>query len=228
MGRGLTLSFTRVICASIYTCNRKGPAMRSFGLVVSGALGSALLMASCCMPARAAATPLAAQVRDGSHDFDLELGAWNFRVKRMTHPLSGSRQWIELDGRTKTCRVWSGRAQLEQMEVTGAGQSIEGLTLRLYNPQTRQWSLYWGTSKAGALGGPPNVGEFSNGVGEFYAQDTYNGRYVLIRYIWSRITANSAHFEQSFSEDGGKTWEVNWITDQTRVAPAADCSGGSP
>src|SRR6185312_5226387 len=154
MGRGLTLSFTRVICASIYTCNRKGPAMRSFGLVVSGALGSALLMASCCMPARAAAThatPLAAQVRDGSHDFDFELGAWNFRVKRMTHPLSGT---------TKTCRVWSGRAQLEQMEVTGAGQSIEGLTLRLYNPQTRQWSLYWGTSKAGALGGPPNVGEF--------------------------------------------------------------------
>ena len=130
--------------------------MRSFGLVVAGALGSALLMASCCMPARAAAThatPPAAQVTDGAHDFDFELGTWNFRVKRMTHPLSGSRQWIELDGTTKTCRVWSGRAQLEQMAVSGGGQSIEGLTLRLYNPQTRQWSLYWGTSKAGALGG---------------------------------------------------------------------------
>jgi len=67
------------------------------------------------------------------------------------------------------------------------------------------------------MGGPPNIGEFKNGRGEFYCQDTFNGRAILIRYVWSDITPNSAHFEQSFSDDGGKTWEVNWITDQTRV-----------
>ena len=77
--------------------------------------------------------------------------------------------------------------------------------------------MYWANSKQGSLGGPPNVGEFKGGRGEFFAQDTFNGRIILIRYLWSGITEHSAHSEQSFSEDGGKTWGVNWITDQTRA-----------
>lgn len=200
--------------------------MRSHRVVFAGMFCGGLLVGSCSLPisTQAASAPRAAEAHDGRHDFDFELGSWNFRVKRLLQPLSGSQRWIELDGTTKTCKLWHGRAQIEQMEVSGAGQSIEGMTLRLYNPQTSQWSLYWATSKAGALGGPPNVGQFKNGVGEFYAEDTYNGRYILIRYVWSRITPASAHFEQSFSDDGGRTWETNWITDQTRVAQAADCA----
>jgi hypothetical protein len=68
------------------------------------------------------------------------------------------------------------------------------------------------------MGGPPNVGEFRDGVGNFYCMDSYNGKMVLVRYEWSKITPTTAHFEQSYSEDGGKTWEANWITDQTRVS----------
>jgi hypothetical protein len=83
-------------------------------------------------------------------------------------------------------------------------------------------SLYWANSRDGNISGPPNVGEFKNGRGEFYCQDSFNGRMVYIRYVWSDITPKSAHFEQSYSTDGGKTWEVNWITDQTRVQEAAD------
>jgi hypothetical protein len=94
---------------------------------------------------------------------------------------------------------------------------IEGLTLRLYNPQTHQWSLYWANSKAGTLNLPPNVGEFRNGRGEFFSQDTLHDRVILVRYVWSDITPNSVHFEQSFSDDGGKTWEVNWISSVTRA-----------
>ncbi|HEY4037688.1 MAG TPA: hypothetical protein VGM15_02610, partial [Burkholderiaceae bacterium] len=70
----------------------------------------------------------------------------------------------------------------------------------------------------GTMGGPPTVGEFKDGRGEFYSQDTINDRAILVRFVWSAITPTSAHFEQSFSDDGGKTWEVNWITDQSRVA----------
>ncbi len=172
--------------------------------------------------------PLAAQTdtssakagaqRDGQRDFDFDLGSWKIHLRRLLHPLTGSNTWVEFDGTTVTRKVWNGRSQIEEFEVDGPTGHIEGLTLRLYNPQTHQWSLYWANSKDGALGGPPNIGEFKNGRGEFYSQDTMNGRAILVRYVWSDITANSAHFEQSFSEDGGKTWEVNWVTDQTRVS----------
>jgi hypothetical protein len=155
---------------------------------------------------------------DGQRDFDFELGSWKIHLKRLQNPLTGSNSWVEFDGTSVTRKVWDGRSQLEEFEVDSPTGHIEGLTLRLYNPQTHQWSLYWANSKnVGSMSSPPNVGEFKNGRGEFYCQDTYNGRFVYIRYVWSDITSNSAHFEQSYSTDGGKTWEVNWITDQKRV-----------
>lgn len=159
--------------------------------------------------------------RDGSHDFDFELGTWKIHLKRLLHPLTGSNTWVEFDGTSVTRKVWDGRAQLEQFETDSptAGH-IEGLTLRLYNPDSRQWSLYWGTSKSGTLSLPATVGEFKDGRGEFYDQEPYGGRMIFVRYVWSQITPNSAHFEQSFSDDGGKTWEANWITDQTRGGDA--------
>jgi hypothetical protein len=159
-----------------------------------------------------------ATTRDGQRDFDFELGSWKIHLKRLVDPLSRSTKWIEFDGTSVTRRVWDGRAQIEEFETDGAAGHIEGLTLRLYNPKSQQWSLYWANSKDGSMGGPPNVGEFRDGVGNFYCMDTYNGKMVLVRYEWSKITPTSAHFEQSYSEDGGKTWEANWITDQTRVS----------
>ena len=166
----------------------------------------------------ATSTPQSARAeRDGQHDFDFELGSWKIHLKRRLKPLTRSNNWVEFDGTSITRKVWDGRANLEEFETDGPSGHIEGMTLRLYNPQTRQWSLYWANSKDGAISGPPNVGEFKDGRGEFYCQDTFNGRVIFIRYVWSDITPTSAHFEQSFSDDGGKTWEVNWITDQTRV-----------
>ncbi|MGC2110900.1 MAG: hypothetical protein WA655_15370 [Candidatus Korobacteraceae bacterium] len=159
--------------------------------------------------------------RDGQHDFDFEVGTWKIHLKKLQHPLSGSTAWVEFDGTSVTRKVWDGKAQLEQFETDGAAGHIEGLTLRLYNPQSRQWSLYWANSKKGTLE-QPMIGEFKNGRGEFYDQEPFNGRAIFVRYIWSEITPNSAHFEQSFSDDGGKTWEVNWITDQTRVNDESD------
>jgi hypothetical protein len=165
------------------------------------------------------AKPSAGQ-RDGQHDFDFELGSWKIHLKRLVHPLTGSTSWVEFDGTSVTRKVWDGRAQLEEFETDGSGGHIEGLTLRLYDPQTHQWSLYWATSKSGTIG-VPTVGQFiKDGYGEFYDTEPAgpNGRAVLVRFIWSNTNTDSPHFEQSFSDDGGKTWEVNWITDQTRVS----------
>jgi hypothetical protein len=148
--------------------------------------------------------------RDGQHDFDFELGSWKIHLKRLEHPLTGSNKWIEFDGTSVTRKVWDGRSQIEEFETDGPAGHIEGLTLRLYHPQSHQWSLYWATSKTGTLG-VPTIGEFRNGHGEFYDHEEINGRMVLVRFVWSNTNSDSPHFEQSFSDDGGKTWEVNWI-----------------
>jgi hypothetical protein len=158
--------------------------------------------------------------RDGQHDFDFELGTWKIHLKKLMHPLTGSTTWVEFDGSSVTRKVWDGRSQLEEFETDSPGGGhIEGLTLRLYDPQTHQWSLYWATSKNGAIG-VPTTGQFKDGRGEFYDTEPSgpNGRSVLVRFIWSKTDTDSPHFEQSFSHDGGKTWEVNWITDQVRVS----------
>ena len=164
-----------------------------------------------------AAAPQATTQRDGQHDFDFELGSWKIHLKRRLHPLTGSNTWIDFDGTSVTRKVWEGRSQLEEFETDGAAGHIEGLTLRLYNPQTHQWSLYWANAKDGTIVAP-QVGQVKDGRGEFYGQDTLDGKLIYIRFIWSNTDSNTPHFEQSFSDDGGRTWEVNWITDQTRVS----------
>lgn len=196
-------------------------------LCAAGSLLHPLPAVSQTTPATGEPQPATA-VRDGQRDFDFELGTWKIHLKRMLHPLTGSHEWVEFDGTSVTRKVWDGRAQLEQFETDetsghndtathGTATHIEGLTLRLYNPQSHQWSLYWANGKDGTLSMPATVGEFKDGRGEFYDQEAFRGRMIFVRYVWSEITPNSAHFEQSFSDDGGKTWEVNWITDQTRV-----------
>jgi hypothetical protein len=159
---------------------------------------------------------------DGQHDFDPLIGSWKYHLKRRLNPLTGSNTWIEFEGTGFCYKVWDGRAQLDTIEVDGPTGQIEGLTLRLDNPQSHQWSLYWANSADGNMSDPPQIGEFKNGRGEFYAQVMRKGRAILVRYDWSGMTMNSPHFEQAFSDDGGKTWEVNWITDQTPVKDEPD------
>jgi len=158
----------------------------------------------------------ASAAQDGQHDFDFEIGNWNTHLSRLVHPLTGSTTWTEMVGTSLVRKVWNGRANLVELDVDGPAGHIEGLSLRLYNPQSRQWSLNFANSKDGALS-QPTIGEFTNGRGEFFDQELFNGKSILVRNVWSDITPNSCRFEQSFSDDGGQTWEVNWIATDTRV-----------
>jgi hypothetical protein len=164
-------------------------------------------------PPTAAASKI---LRDGQHDFDFEIGTWRTHVHRLLHPLTGSTTWADYDGTSVVRKIWNGRANLVELEVSGPAGHIEGLSLRLYDPQSRQWSLNFASSAGGTLG-VPTVGEFKDGRGEFFDQEPVDGRMVLVRGVWSDITSNSGRFEQSFSDDGGKTWEVNWIATDTRT-----------
>ncbi|HKC10568.1 MAG TPA: hypothetical protein VKI41_00775 [Vicinamibacteria bacterium] len=180
---------------------------------------SGLLWARTAASATTAEGPENASRRDGQHDFDPLVGTWKAKLKRLVHPLSGSTTWIEFEGTQVTRSVWGGRATLDEFHVDSAvtNTHIDGLTLRLYNPESRQWHIYWANARKGILDLPPVVGEFNNGRGEFYDQEDFEGRSIFVRYVWSDITATSARFEQSFSEDGGKTWEPNWISTIERV-----------
>ena len=155
-------------------------------------------------------------VAAGEHDFDFAIGKWKTQLKRLKGPLAGSNTWIEYEGTTTCRKVWDGRANLVELDVTGPAGRIEGLSLRLYNPEAKQWSLNFSNVRAGTLV-PPTIGEFKDGRGEFYSQDTFNGRTILVRFVISDITKDSARYEQAFSDDWGKTWEVNWVAVDTRL-----------
>ena len=166
-------------------------------------------------------------LRDGQHDFDFNLGTWKSQIRRLQHPLTGSKTWVELNGTVTVSKVWDGKAELEQIEADGASGRFEGLTLFLYNPGAHQWSQYFATGSDGTLA-QPAIGEFKGGRGEFYDQESYKGRTILVRIVWSDITADSHHFEQSFSDDGGKTWEPNFVANLTRVRPGEAVTEAQP
>src|SRR5215467_7291046 len=163
----------------------------------------------------------AGSVRDGQHDFDFEIGVWKTHLRRLLHPLIGSTTWVEYEGTTVVRKVWNGRANLVELVADGPAGHFEGLSLRLYNPQSGQWSLNFASSQSGALS-QPTIGGFKNGRGEFFSQETFNGRAIFVRFVISDITPNACRFEQAFSDDGGKTWEVNWIAIDTRVKDGSD------
>jgi len=173
-------------------------------------------MAALLFGALVADVVYASEVRDGAHDFDFEIGKWHTHVRRLLHPLTGSDVWADYDGTSVIRPVWAGRANLVELEVSGPKGRIEGASLRLYNPTARQWSLNFVNSAVGEIS-TPTVGSFQHGTGEFYDQEMLDGRAILVRFIVEPRGRNNCHFEQAYSADGGKTWELNWVADDRRT-----------
>jgi hypothetical protein len=155
---------------------------------------------------------------DDQHDFDFEFGRWSAHLRRLAHPLTGDQSWIEYQGISVVRKVWNGRANLGELTVAGAHGRIEGLSLRIYDPQRKQWQIYWANAAGGGIG-VPTVGRFGAGRGEFYDREAYDGRSIVVRIVISGITRDDFHLEQAFSPDDGKSWETNWIASFTRLSP---------
>ena len=184
-----------------------------------GALAAAVLALTPPTLAQAQAPPAVAPaetLRDGAHDFDFLIGRWKAHVKRLPERLVGATAWVEYDGISDHRKILGSNANLEEFEVDGAAGHLHAQTLRLYNPQTHQWSIYLLDLEKGDLNLPPVVGHFTNGRGEFFDQETWKGRAIFVRYQWTAPTPTTALMQQAFSADGGRTWEVNWICELTR------------
>ena len=159
---------------------------------------------------------LAPLAHAGEHDFDWEIGTWKTSLKLRKQPLTGSNEWVEMNGTSVVRKVMNGRANLVELTADGGGMHFEGVSLRLYRPETHQWTLNFANMRDGLLT-TPMIGEFTDGRGEFYAQDTLNGRAIFVRFVITKAAPDTWRFEQAFSADGGKTWESNWIATDTRV-----------
>lgn len=156
------------------------------------------------------------EINDGRRDFDFLIGEWRGRSRRLDTWLRGSDTWEEFDARLTVRHVLGGLGNVDEVTFDRAGGPARGMTLRLFSPSARQWSLYWADDRTVELFSPM-IGAFTGGVGEFYGHEAWEGRWIYSRFIWSGITERTARWEQAFSVDGGKNWETNWVVDFTRL-----------
>jgi len=154
----------------------------------------------------------------GVHDFDFLVGRWRVHHRKLKERLANNHEWIEFEGTLNSQPLMGGYSNVDDLIMEVPGAPYRGVALRSFDSKTQQWSIWWLDSRTplGPLD-PPMRGTFQNGVGTFYADDTFNGKPVRIRFIWSKITSTTCHWEQAYSPDGGKTWETNWVQDIVRV-----------
>lgn len=175
---------------------------------------TALLAASAVaqLPGSAAFAAQAPSQRDGQRDFDWELGTWNSHVQVLRNPLTGrAPDWVAFEGTSVVKPLMDGRANFVELAIRNASASIEGGALRLYNPNNGQWNVNYASLSNGLLTAPVYGSFDGNGRGEFIGQDQLDGRTILVRFVITRVTPNEARFEQYYSADGGKSWELNWL-----------------
>ena len=178
--------------------------------VIQGVL---LLVLPCLSPAQSTA---AARLRDGSRDFDFEIGTWRTELRLLVSPLGAPADWAEYTGTTVVTKVWGGDANLVELDATGARGRIRALSLRLYDPASRQWSLNFSNARSGVMA-TPSVGGFKDGRGEFHSHEAVGGRTSWVRFEITPLGPDSIRFVQTVSQDGGRTWTPNWIALDTRL-----------
>jgi len=151
-----------------------------------------------------------------ARDFDFWMGRWTVAGRRLRERLADCDEWVELTGTSVAWPLLDGLGNVDEFH-TDFGGGYAGMSLRLFDPTTRTWSIYWADSRYPGPLEPPVVGAFAGDVGIFECEDTFEGRSIRVRYTWSRVTTGSPRWEQAFSEDGGASWETNWINDFTRA-----------
>jgi len=153
---------------------------------------------------------------DGRNDFDFLMGSWKVHHRTLKGRLKGSTEWNEFEGEMVDRKILNGLGNLDENIIHSQKGLVRAIALRLFNPVSKEWSIYWSTDRTGTLD-VPMIGGFTDRRGEFYSQEVFEGQHIYSRFIWSKVTSNSCQWEQAFSIDGGKTWETNWIMEFERT-----------
>jgi len=151
----------------------------------------------------------------GAHDFDWYFGTWHVHNRMLQKRLAGSQAWWEFPATDVVKPILGGLGNIDEIDFDRPERPLRGFNLRIFNRDTHLWSIYWVDDNGTALQ-PPLIGAFENGIGTFFADDTFHGQAIRVRFIWDAITDNSARWEQAFSIDHGAQWEVNWVMRFTR------------
>jgi hypothetical protein len=152
-------------------------------------------------------------------DFDFWMGGWQVRNRRLRKRLAGSGDWEEFSAEVEARPILGGLGNEDVFRTDHDGGFV-GMSFRFFDPTTRQWSIYWADSRRPGLLDPPLLGSFTGDVGVFHGDDTFEGRPIRVRFVWSGVTTPTPRWEQAFSEDGGETWETNWEMEFRRVETA--------
>jgi hypothetical protein len=187
-------------------------------VLAAGFCLACLVRAQAFQASSASSPPAVITEHDGSHDFDFLIGNWKAHVRRLPDRLNGSNAWDVYDGISNHKKLLDSNTNFEEFEVDSPEKHLhmKAQTLRMYSPASHQWSIYLLDLDKGEISSSPVVGQFTGNRGEFFHQEESKGRVVLVRYVWLNISPRSARMEQSYSPDGGKTWEVNWICELSR------------
>jgi hypothetical protein len=182
-----------------------------------GALGLVLLWALAPVPAPAveATTVNAATASDGSHAFDFLVGTWKSEQHKLKKRLAGSTEWETFSSSLRVRKLPGAMGNIDELDLPAGGT---GLTIRLFDPRQQLWSIYWITSNNPVMDSNPVVGRFNGPVGEFFADDEFEGKKIRVRYTWTMVSKDRATWAQAFSPDGGQSWETNWKAEFTRVS----------
>ncbi|PKB17060.1 hypothetical protein [Flavobacterium sp. 5] len=152
---------------------------------------------------------ITASATSSNRDFDFFEGKWKLRNKKLKSKLNNCKEWIEFESTQEMYSILNGIGNIDNFLATFDGVPFEGMTVRLFNPKTKLWSIYWADSNEGILQ-PPVVGSFDNDVAHFFTKDTFEGKDILIVFRWDARDKENPIWSQAFSDDNGKTWEWNW------------------
>jgi hypothetical protein len=155
-------------------------------------------------------------LRNGLHDFDFLLGRWSVAHRKLRQRLTGSGDWVGFDGTCDVRPLLGGAGNCDENWLDDPSGPYRALTLRLFEPDSARWSIRWVDDRSLRLE-PPVHGGFDDDEGMFLGDDEWEGRPILVRFIWRNPGGGKARWEQSFSDDKGRTWETNWTMDFTRL-----------
>ncbi len=155
-------------------------------------------------------------VNSSQNDFDFLIGKWKIKNRKLKTRLNNCNEWVEFEAVGEMCKILNGVGNIDNFITTFDGKPFEGMSLRLFNPKTKLWKIYWADSNMGVLD-IPVVGSFENNLGYFLAKDIFQQREIVVAFCWNATDSNNPIWSQAFSDDKGKTWEWNWYMYMSKI-----------